>query len=91
MPSHGSGLESPDEDLWNRFAYHRPDEEKATRHEQLRDTIRVAAEAVYDLVPSGREQSVAIKALEDAMMWGNAGIARHDLAGLRLRPPRAPA
>jgi hypothetical protein len=38
--------------------------------------MRRAADAVLDLVPPGREQSLAFTALEEAMFWANAGIAR---------------
>jgi hypothetical protein len=76
--------------LWNRFAYHPPDADHAERHQQWRDACADVAALAVRIVPAGREQSEAIKALEDAMMWGNAGIARHDRAGNRLRPPRSP-
>lgn len=68
-----------------RFAFHPADtDEKRAAHEAVRDTCRAAAEDVVRLTPGpSREQSLAITALEEAMMWANAAIARHQ--------PRTPA
>ena len=63
-------------DLENRFAYHQPDEEKVRLHETMRASCLVLAKELDELVPEGREKSLAIKNLEDTMMWANAGIAR---------------
>lgn len=65
------------DDLANRFAYHKPDTVKADRHERIRDILHIAAANIVDLTPASREQSLAITHLEDAMMWANAAIARH--------------
>lgn len=73
-------------DIECRFDYHAPDDDRRQRHEKLRASLKDMAIVVCELVPAGRERSVAIKALEDAMFWGNAGIAR---AG-RYTPPPAP-
>lgn len=64
------------EDLRNRFDHHKPDAAKVELHETLRKVMFEAAVAVADMVPAGREQSLAITHLEDAMMWANAGVAR---------------
>jgi hypothetical protein len=66
---------TPD-DLRNRFAYHAPDDEKRKAHERVRELLHDTAAEINDLVPAGREQSLAVTHLEDAMMWANAGIAR---------------
>jgi hypothetical protein len=36
---------------------------------------------INSLCVEGREKSLAITKLEEAMMWANASIARHGLAG----------
>lgn len=64
-------------ELQNRFAYHAPDDEKRRRHELVRDMHYDLAEIVNDLCPEGREKSLAITKLEEAMMWANAAIARN--------------
>lgn len=66
----------PVEDIENRFKYHKPDAERVSAHELIRNTMWNAAEYVNENVPDGREKSLAITALEEAMMWANAGIAR---------------
>jgi hypothetical protein len=63
-------------ELTNRFAYHAPHGGKVARHEAVRNICLAVALELNDLVPEGREKSLAITHLEDAMMWANAGIAR---------------
>lgn len=65
------------DDVAHRFAFHlATTQEKRDEHTSIRQTMRRAAEAVVERVPAGREQSLAVTALEEAMMWANAGIAR---------------
>lgn len=65
-------------DLDNRFAFHPArDSGVAERHEAVRDCLRIAAANLDDLCPDGREKSLAVTKLEEAMMWANAAIARH--------------
>lgn len=68
-----------EQELAKRFDYHppRPDSDDAFRHEQVRETCRVAAECIVSLTEPGREQAVALTKLEEAMFWGNASIARN--------------
>lgn len=64
-------------DLQNRFQYHPPkDEQTKQSHEIVRQIMFDAAKAVNELCPEGREKSLAITKLEEAMMWANAAIAR---------------
>lgn len=63
-------------DLDNRFDYHRPDEAKADTHQQVRNACKALAETLDELVPAGREKSLVITNLEQAMFWANAAIAR---------------
>lgn len=64
-------------DLENRFDYHPPrDDETRRNHEQVRAICLSAALDIDQLVPEGREKSLAVTKLEEAMMWANAGIAR---------------
>lgn len=65
------------EDLEVRFNYHPPrDAETAEIHGMLRDSCLVLAGIVDRFVPDGREKSLAITKIEEAMMWANAAIAR---------------
>lgn len=64
-------------DLENRFAFHPANTPtRQAAHAEVRRVCLEAAKALLPLVPNGREQSLVITHLEDAMMWANAGIAR---------------
>ena len=68
-----------DQEIKDRVTYHAPTEKAGLAHGIIRDSIKKALETVNYVVPPGREQSVAITKLEEAMFWSNAGIARnHD-------------
>lgn len=65
------------DELSNRFAYHPPSgPEVAEAHEELREAAYALAATVKRLVPPGQERYTALTKCEEAMMWGNAGIAR---------------
>ena len=63
-------------DLTRRFAYHAPTGGKAEKHAAAREACLQAAITITNLCPEGRELSLAIEALERAMMLANAAIAR---------------
>jgi hypothetical protein len=72
-------------DIQNRFAFHPADPAKGEVHSAIRDSCLVAAVELNTLVPfECREKSLMITALEEAMFWGNAAVARHDVEGKRL-------
>ena len=63
--------------LSNDFRFHEKSrQERASEHEQVRSGCLGLAELVLSVVPSGREQSLALTKIEEAMFWANAGIAR---------------
>lgn len=60
-----------------RFDFHpATTEEKRNEHTSIRQAFRRLADEVVARVPAGREQALAVTALEEAMFWANAGIAR---------------
>lgn len=65
-------------DLENRFTYHKPVGDQPSRYETLRDYGLSYANLINELCPEGREKSLAITKLEEAVMWANAAIARHE-------------
>lgn len=68
---------TPGDTLENRFTYHPANtEERRQTHETVRMIMLQTAKAVDELVPPGRERSLAVTKLEEAMFWANAGIAR---------------
>lgn len=65
------------DDLEHRFAFHAATTaEKRDEHTSVRQACRRAADLIDELCPDGREKSLAITKLEEAMMWGNAALAR---------------
>lgn len=66
------------DELANRFAYHRPNGDRAVRHQEVRQSMYNAARAINDECPDGREKSLAMTNLELAMFWANAAIARNE-------------
>lgn len=66
-----------EEELRLRFAHHPPrNEDDAAVHADVRREIHNAAITLVAVMPPGREASVVITKLEEAMMWANAAIAR---------------
>jgi hypothetical protein len=64
-------------DIENRFAFHAASrQEKADEHASARQGCRQLADRLNELMPDGREKSLAITHLEEVMFWANAGIAR---------------
>lgn len=63
-------------DIEKRFTYHAPKEGQPEKYAKIRSTARGLAELVYDLCPAGREKSLALTKVEEAVMWANAAIAR---------------
>lgn len=64
------------DELENRFRYHKPTAEKVVQHEATRAAFREIAEKLAEL-PATREQALALTHLEESLMWANAAIARH--------------
>ena len=60
----------------NRFKYHIPNAEDIDYYMRIRSTTKVLAIIINDLCPEGREKSLAITKIEEAVMWANASIAR---------------
>lgn len=67
-------------DIETRFTYHPPSPEQIPVFQEIRDAAKALATRLNELVPNGREKSLAVTHLEDTVMWANAGIARHGLA-----------
>lgn len=65
------------QDLENRVSHHQLSEKGADRVLQMRALALDAAQAIADIVPDGREQSLALTKIEEMLFWANAGIARH--------------
>jgi len=64
------------EQVKNAFTYHAPKEDQRPRYESIRDQVHEVAKYLLANTPPGREQSLALTKLEEAVMWANAAIAR---------------
>jgi hypothetical protein len=65
-------------DLANRFSYHPPLPGQPERYEKIRAFAHDTARLISEECPESREKSLALTHLEEAVMWANAAIARHD-------------
>jgi len=63
-------------DLDNRFSYHAPEPGQPEIYQSIRAQARQFAEFINALCPEGREKSLAVTHIEEAVFWSNAAIAR---------------
>lgn len=63
--------------LDDRFIYHPPTDGQVPRYEAIRAAGREFAELLADLCPSSPELTLAINAVDLAVMQANAAVARH--------------
>jgi hypothetical protein len=70
------------DEIRNRFAFHPADTHTAReRHQDIRELCKGVALAFNEMLPESREKSLALTALQEAMMWGNAAVAIHGGTG----------
>lgn len=62
-------------EILDRFDFHPGTEVTIPKHERVRRLAGQFANAIIDEVPAGRHQTLALTAIQEAMMWANAGIA----------------
>lgn len=58
------------------FEHHPPTEEQARLYPQVRSAFKQCAFDILRLAPHSNERNVAMRALQEAMFWTNAAIAR---------------
>jgi dynactin complex subunit len=64
------------ETIENNFMYHSPKEGQPEIYQNIRSKAKELAKLIQDVVPDGREKSLAFTKLEESVFWSNAGIAR---------------
>lgn len=69
-------IDSIDE-LHDRFTHHPPTPAQGERHAAIRAHALGLARLIDGSVPTSRERSLALTALEEVVFWANAAIARH--------------
>ena len=63
-------------DLDNRFTYHAPAPGQPEMYSAIRAEAKQFAELLNEWCPDGRDKSLAVTNLEQAVFWANAAIAR---------------
>lgn len=64
------------DDLQNRLSYHPPATPAiAEKHDQVRTLHLSLGHWILDNVPPGRHRSLALTAVQEAMIWSNAAVA----------------
>ena len=64
-------------DLENRFSYHKPTDGQPEMYEAIRKKAKELAYYINEIASDGREKSLAITKLEEAVVWAIAAIARN--------------
>ena len=62
----------------NRFAYHPPRGDQAEKYVKIREAGKRMAKLINKNCLDTREKSLAITKIEEAIMWANTSIARHE-------------
>lgn len=66
------------EEIENRFTYHKPIGNQQQRYQDIRLMAKNLAVSIVEMTPESREQSLAFTKLEEAVFWANAAIARNE-------------
>lgn len=62
-------------ELINRFGYHRATIESAPKHAHVRELMLELAMILNNILPEGRDKSLALTKLQEVMHWSNSAIA----------------
>lgn len=66
-----------DAEIERRFTYHRPEGDRITQHDSIREFYKDWAYLLKATLPDGREKSLAFTALEESSFWAHAAVARN--------------
>lgn len=64
-------------DVDGRFRFHPATPATGPKHDEIREKHRKLGLWLLANVPNSRERSLALTALQEAMMWANAAVAIH--------------
>jgi hypothetical protein len=64
------------EEIADIFSYHKSDKEQLRKYKKIREETEFLAYTYNDLCPESNAKRIALEALEKAMMFANASIAR---------------
>jgi len=65
-------------DIEKTFTYHAPKGDQGARNEVIREKGKELAGVIGEACPDSREKSLALTAVQEAVMWANAAIAIHE-------------
>jgi hypothetical protein len=66
------------DEITNRFTYHAPTPDQIGVYRTIRSMALNFAKYLDGILPDSREKSTAITKIDEAVMWANASIARHE-------------
>jgi len=69
-------MKPTDPQINNRFTYHSPKPWQPSIYQDIRAKAKELAFLIRDECPAGREMSLSLTKIEEAVFWANAGIAR---------------
>jgi hypothetical protein len=64
-------------DLDAMFSYHAPSAAQVAQYDALRAQAKALAALILAAVPASAEQTLAVRHVQQAVMFANAGIALH--------------
>jgi len=62
-------------DINNTFTYHAPKNDQPARYERLRDEAKFLAKLIDSSCPQSAERTIALRKLQECIMFANASIA----------------
>lgn len=62
-------------DINSAFVYHKPNKDQTARHIELRANAKLFAELIDRSCPPSSERTLALRKLQECVMWANASIA----------------
>jgi hypothetical protein len=65
-------------DVDNIYTYHRPFGDQRERYVYIRNAAKALAQTILVQVPNSAERTLALRKIEEAVMWANASIARNE-------------
>lgn len=62
-------------DINSAFTYHAPKEDQTVRYVEIRDNAKQFAKLIEHDCPPSSERTLALRKLQECVMWANASIA----------------
>jgi hypothetical protein len=65
-------------DINSAFTYHAPKDDQTARYITVRETAKQFAHLLDQLCPPSSERTLALRKLQECVMWANASIAMNE-------------